>query len=521
MLVDGVCAWPKELEPLKEGASPPRPPEHWGHQSKRRLFRMLPPIPGLYLCQTHAACVCNEIVSASNRVLGVTPAPTIGGMREVRRALRDLAGRVDPVVKLTMEQTLAHFKGARFNLYNQALESFRSRPFGPADARISAFIKAEKFDPSAKVNPDPRMIQARGPRFNLLMAAYMHPLEKSVYSLKDKHGLRIFSKGLNSFQKALLIEDKFACLRHPVCYSLDASRFDKHVSLDLLREEHRFYQLMYRGDAELRVLCRLQEKNKCRVSNGTKYTVRGGRMSGDMNTAIGNCLLMYAMLQAVASSLGFEPLIVDDGDDCLMFVEAEQTPLFEREINREFLKFGMTIKLENRACRPSDVIFCQSRIIHHRMVRDWRKVLSHGTAGVKHWNDPKLVRPMMTAVGYCELACNPGIPILQEYALALIRNGRGERPKRLDVEHGVLLRAIDEVGYSGIYKSKSVPVSLAAREDFARATGVDIPLQWLIEERLSQWVVETVESVPVDAELNARWVLTVDPSRVVLPDPAL
>lgn len=480
---------------------------------------MLPPVPGLYLCQTHCACTCNEIVSAHNRVLGATVLPTIQGLRSVRQELSHLRKQLGVVVPETIEQALAHFKGARFTLYSNALESLKSRPLCERDASIGAFIKAEKFNPVDKVNPDPRMIQARGPRFNLHMAQFMHPLEHAVYKLTDKHGLRIFSKGLNAIEKAELIRSKFSVLSHPVCYSLDASRFDKHVSPGLLFEEHTFYKSVFKGDPLLEKLCEWQARNKCRTTTGVKYTATGGRMSGDMNTALGNCVLMYAMLMAVSKRLGIQPLVVDDGDDCLMFVEVWEEARFEARISDCFLEFGMKIKLENKARSPDQVVFCQSKIVGDRMVRNWVKVLSHGTAGVKHWNDPKLVRPMMTSIGKCELACNPGVPILQSYAQALIRNGRGQLQKRLDVDHGVFLRALYEVGtVVGIMQADSAPVTFEMRIEFERAYGISPNDQILIESILDNWNVEEVVAHPVLCELQSDWKPITDASHVKLPD---
>lgn len=423
------------------------------------------------------------------------------------------------VVPETMDQSLAHFKGARFTLYSNARESLKTRPLCRRDANLGCFIKSEKFNPDEKINPDPRMIQARGPRFNLHMAQFMHPLEHAVYRVEDRHGLRIFAKGLNAVQKASLIRSKFDVLSHPVCYSLDASRFDKHVSPGLLKEEHNFYKNVFQGDSLLSLLCEWQMKNKCRTTTGVTYQATGGRMSGDMNTAIGNCILMYAMLMGVARRLGVEPLVVDDGDDCLMFINKWDEKKFENNISQYFKEFGMDIKLENKAYSPEQVVFCQSRMVGDRMVRNWVKVLSHGTAGVKHWNDPKLVRPMMTSVGMCELACNPGVPVLQNYASALVRNGKGERQKRLDVDHGVLVRALHEVGsIDAIFQARTQPITMSSRIAFEQAFGISPLDQQLLEYRLDNWVVDEVRSVPVPVELHGDWIPLRDASLVKLPD---
>lgn len=510
----GVCSFPKKLEVVAEHHGAPQA-DHRPCNQKRRLFRLLPPIYGLFSPQTHLACQCNEFVSAHNRVLGVAPLPTTRGLAQVREQLRILSSRLPYPRAESIDEALMHFKGARYTLYSQARESLRKKPLSRSDSYLSCFIKAEKFDPDAKINPDPRMIQARGPRFNLHMAGYIHPLERLVYNIRDEYGLRVFAKGLNSFQKATLIKEKFSKLEDPVCFSLDATRFDKHVSPGLLAEEHRFYRRMFPGDDQLIMLTSWQMRNKCFTSNGVRYSAKGGRMSGDMNTALGNCVLMYSMLMAVAGRLGVKPLVVDDGDDCLMLVEKRQAASFELYISEYFLEFGMSIKLENRADVPEQVVFCQSKIVGDRMVRNPLKVMSNGTSGSKHWFDRNLVRPMLTAVGACELSCNAGVPVLQEYALALLRNGRGQRMSRTDIDSGVLLRAIWEVGSEEkIYQSTEKPVTVDARLQFARVWGIPVPAQLILEQILREWTVEEVVAEPVDVELSADWVVREDPSRV-------
>lgn len=237
-------------------------------------------------------------------------------------------------------------------------------------------------------------------------------------------------------------------------------------------------------------------------------------MSGDMNTALGNCVLMIAMCEAARQSLGVQFEIFDDGDDCLLFCEAEDLPLIRRRLPELFLEFGQELKLENETDSLQGIIFCQSRLVElaggPRMIRDWRKVLSHGTSGVKHWNNPKLVRPMMNAIGHCELALNPGVPILQEYALALIRNGRGERLKWLDVDSGLLLRTRYELRAEGnfekaIYTVDPVPVTAEARRSFEAAFGIDPAEQLAVENILRNWTVSRTEALDVPVELNAHW----------------
>lgn len=489
----------------------------WAHESRRFLVRYVPPVPGLWLCYTHSNCVCNQIISVTNRVLGVVPVPTGAGLNALRVALReaflDSKHRIAP---WSMERVLATYQDQRKRVYERAFDSFKYEGVTKRDARIQAFCKAEKFNPADKVNPDPRMIQSRGPRYNLLLGCWLKPIERWIYRKTSRYGSRVFAKGLTSTERAELCVVKWAQFKNPVCFSLDLSRFDKHVHRKVLKLEHGVYRGLSPDPGELRQLLKWQEVNVCSTRDGVRYTVCGCRMSGDPNTACGNCILMFGMVTGAMNRLTPEYDVLDDGDDCLLFSEMEYADTIEKSLPSLFLEFGQELKLENRAERLEDIVFCQSKIVYvqdgpnskPKFVRNWRKVLSHGCAGVKHWNNPRLVRPMMSAVGSCELALNAGVPIIQAYAVALRRMGQGETMKWLDVEAGLAIRAKCELKQhiERVYEVASEKaISYETRLSFERAWGVEPWEQALIEHTLDNWKLEDEQSCEVPSELDSNW----------------
>ncbi len=487
------------------------PPTGWEHNSRRHLVRIVPPVPGLWTCFTHSACVCNEIVSATNRVLGKVPVATRAGVcalvAEARRLAR-VYGHREP---WNLERVLASFTGKRYQRYLEAYNSFDSNPLNVRDASIQSFVKAEKLDPFTKDNPDPRMIQARSPRYNLMIAKYLRPIEHCIYNVVGSSGLRQVAKGLNQRQRAELIVRKFDQFHRPVCFSIDCSRWDKHVSLEVLRVEHAFYRMLLPNHPEFDRLLTWQEDNKCRTSGGVRYTVTGGRMSGDINTALGNCLLMVLMVRAAMRDLGVRHYdILDDGDDCLVFVEEEDFLLLEQELRGKFLEFGQELKIENVARSWAEIIFCQSRVVHdgvsHVMVRDWRKVLSQSTSGTKFWGDPMLVRPMMRLLGDCELALSAGVPILQAYAEALRRIGGASCAKVINLDPGVAYRVALEGEVESVLKNaRSRRVTDHARFVFERVFGVPIWEQEAIEHILGGWDLDSTIALDLPAEWSSDW----------------
>jgi len=509
-----VCAYPKVLEEVAAHHGKIRLPPDWGHNSARRFIRIVPPIPGLWNNFIHDSCACNELVGVTNRVLGKVPLPTEQGIKEIRHEMKLTARKCHPMEPWTYKQVLDTFHGHKRRIYEQAYAELQVSPLDHRDAYIKAFVKAEKMNPAAKINPDPRMIQARSPRYNLTIAKYLRPIEHYIYNLKGKSGLREVAKGLNQLERAELIKNKFAQFRNPVCFSIDASRWDKHVSYDVLQIEHDFYKRVVPNHPEFQRLLAWQLDNHIVTSNGLKYRAHGGRMSGDMNTGLGNCYLAVLMVRAAMRRLGIKKYeIVDDGDDCLVIVEEEDFSKISAELPRVFLEYGQELKVENIARDYRQVLFCQSRIVSNGigdvMVRDWRKVMSGACCGTKRWNDPNMVRPMLGLVGTCELALCAGVPILQEFAKALIFNSHG---KIANFEHlagtGLDYRLKSEFGTvdQAKFLSKARDVTDDSRLDFEEAFGTPVWEQIEIEERLKRWTITDTTCADYASEYDHSWV---------------
>jgi len=479
-------------------------PVGWAHESRRTIVRIVPPVEGLWPVYTHADCICNEYISATNRVLGEVPLPTKAGIKALRREARLACKKLGRVDVLSTDEFVASFTGRRRRRYEQAVQSLSENALRRSDGYIKAFVKAEKFNPLDKVNPDPRMIQARNARYNVEVGVYLKAMEHRLYRLRGPTGLRAIAKGMNMDRRARMLKRKLEQFSDPIVYSLDGSRWDKHITIDVLSIEHSVYEHMC-PDPWLATLLSWQRRNVCFTSNGLRYKTLGNRMSGDMNTALGNCLLMYLMVHAAARTLKLCKWdLFDDGDDCLLVVErCEEAKL--KGLSACFLTYGQEVKLENRAEFLEGVCFCQTRPVElaggPRMVRDWRKVLSQGCAGYFRWTEPGMIRPMMAAVGLCELALNRGVPILQEYALACIRNADGASvPKGFFDD---LYRYID------IGEARVQTVTPDARASFALAYGISASDQVSIEAILKQWQVPSVVLEDRPAELDHRWQLNI------------
>jgi hypothetical protein len=410
------------------------------------------------------------------------------GVAELEIEARQLSRFLPKTVPISYQQFVGHYTGKRKTRYQAAVNSLAERPVQVSDSYVSAFVKSEKLNPHAKINPTPRMIQARNARYNTEVGRYLRPMERSLYSLRrSKHGTRMIAKGLTLKERGTLLAEKMRCFRDPVVYSLDGKRWDTHCSSEILGVEHSVY-LDICDDPFFRMLLSWQLHNVGFTQNGHRYTVKGGRMSGDMNTALGNCLLMIIMVFAFCAKVSLIRWdMLDDGDDCLLIIEKDEECKMAT-ITDVFLSYGQELKLENRAEVMSDVVFCQGKPVMvdgvWQFIADWTKVLSTAACGTKYWATEGSRKGMFTAVGYCLLSLYRGIPILQAYACRLIELGDGCSINN-DIYYSDLYRKVDK----RVILEEVTPgdVHDCTRLSFMDAWHVDPQEQLDIEYKLAQW----------------------------------
>lgn len=457
---------------------------------------------GCHQPTVHYDCAENQLRSLVGRVAGVVPHPTSDGLKLLRRAALTLQGSIPPTTANELYEMPLRYSGSKRQRYAEACDKFVMTGITKKDATIKMFVKPERFNPEVKRNPDPRAIQFRNAKYCVALAQFLHPIEHYAYEISCASNKvppsRNVAKGLNSCTRARLLAEKSENFRRPMYLGLDAARFDKHVSLEMLQIEHSVY-LRSNPDPFFRLLLSWQLNNKCFSNLGLVYKVRGRRMSGDMNTAVGNCICMLIMLIAIFSlSLGIKWDCLDDGDDVVVIIEEEDYPRVMSVLVDLFLSFGMEIKIESVCTDIHEVVFCQSSIVEYqtgklKFVRDWRKVISNALCGVRHWTSDTYRKRVMHAIGTCELVLNLGVPILQEFALAILRNISNSKPVDLSLApEGLQRRTYRDLKALGVDPNHIVaqPITPRGRLTFATAFGVSPEDQLRIEHRLSQWTFE-------------------------------
>jgi hypothetical protein len=410
----------------------------------------------------------------------------------------------------------ARYSGGKRQRYEQAVESFLRFGLFARDAFCNMFVKSDRFDGDEKENPDPRAIQFRSAKYCVALAQFLQPIEHHIYTMSGfSNGVpetRNIAKGLNSVQRAELLHSKMSHFRSPVVLSLDASRFDKHVDIELLKIEHSVYTSV-NPHQFFRRLLGMQLINKVSSRSGLKYVAQGRRMSGDMNTALGNCLLMLIMLHAFCSFLTLSTWdSLDDGDDCLLIIEEEDLASVQSTLVPHFLDYGMEMKLEHIARSIFEVTFCKSSVVEYsdarfKFVRDYKAVISKSLCGIRHWQDPNYRTKVLSATGTCELVLNLGVPILQSFALCLIRNVGRTNDTHL-ASDGLRSRVQRELRGLGVTISEVKPrvITEAARFSFAKAFDCSVEDQFRHEEFFDNWTFDISNAVHWGEEWDvSRW----------------
>lgn len=487
-----VCALSSNnvLKDLDRGCTIDRAPNDDGCQHKRRIAHIASPsLPGVYVPFAHHDCVHNQNISIHNRVCGEVPQPTAAGLFRMRRGASYIMRSMPKTTQEELGLFVEKYPVAKRKRYLDALQRVLDDGLSRSDADVTQFVKCEKMTPE-KINPDPRSIQFRAAKYCVVLAAYLKPMEHHLYKMRlnAPHAAtrsRVVGKGLNQVERATLLRRKMSAFRNPRVISLDMSRFDQHVSLEALQIEHAVY-LHSNPDPLFRRLLSWQLHNTVRSRLGFKYTTRGKRMSGDMNTALGNCVQMIAMVVGAMEQLEIEYDILDDGDDCLLIVEAESLQMVLDALPRLMLECGHELKIEHVADTLADVEWCQSKPIFDgarwKFVRNPWKVMSCALVGTRWLGaDPMFRLHYLAGIAQCELVLNAGVPVLQEYAKALLRNSKGVLPK-FDQNSGEWWRYVRELRHRG-----PVDITADARTSFAQAFGISADQQQHYEAILQKW----------------------------------
>lgn len=319
----------------------------------------------------------------------------------------------EPIGRYAFARRYVGRKRAR---YVRAAQSLRVSHLTAEDSRIDGFTKVENTDGSTK-DPVPRLISTRNPRYGLELGRYLCVVEKDVFravaALYHQLGttrtdLPQTMKGYNLDERGRIARQKWDSFSDPVAVTLDGNRFDQHVSADALRWEHSVYDAVFEDDY-LRWLLRLQLVNngraRCRDGSVIKWRVNGVRQSGDMNTSLGNCMLMSVITLEICHNLGISVELLNDGDDTTVIMDRSALAEFSAGLHERYLEYGFSVRVEQTVQDFERIVFCQFSPVllpgGWRFVRDPAVHATKVASGVGNWARADSIPRLLWAQGMC------------------------------------------------------------------------------------------------------------------------
>jgi hypothetical protein len=323
---------------------------------------------------------------------------------------------------MTSQQVVDTYRGSKKMLYQKALYSLEESELTERDSHLSAFVKFEKQD----VAKAPRVINPRSTRYNLRLGKYLKHAEHKYFTAINKAfgscTTNTVIKGLNADDSAKVLREKWDRFEDPIAIGLDASKFDMHVSVAALKYEHSFYEALFPRNKELRKLLRWQLRNKgvARALDGVvEFTMEGTRCSGDLNTSLGNCIIMCALIYEYATKRGVVVELANNGDDCVVFMERKHETQFIKDLDVWFRGKGFAMAVEPTVDEFEHVEFCQTKPVQlssgWRMVRNLSACLQKDPMCMMGVPNNKVYRKWMDAVGTCGGILSTGVPVHAQF----------------------------------------------------------------------------------------------------------
>jgi len=502
--------------------------ESTGEAKSRKLYR-LSCSPGVSYA-VHDNCRDNLVRGVLERVFfvesptGFAPPPVASRIRWLllqQRVGAQVAERVGIINPITPEEFVATSRPHKRRVYRRAMDSLSREPVKFSDSFISGFGKCEKTNFTIKNDPAMRIVSPRSPRYNLAVGVFLRPLEHAVYHALDqmffalpgahRHPFTV-AKGHNFATRGRILHEKWSRFSRPRGLLFDAKRFDQHVSDRALEFEHSVYNAIF-SDLQLAELLEQQLVTRFfgRTLDGKVcFTKRGGRCSGDMNTALGNVLIMTSLFYLFLEELGVDFEFYDDGDDSVLIVEEEHVEQILARLPGWFLEFGFTMKIGEVAQCLEECEFCQTRPVFDgfrwTMVRDPRDSLAKDCCTTLPLQGQTIhtVHSYMSAVALCGEAVAGAIPVWNSFYSTLLQESRGATPGRFpELESGMAWNS------RGMRRRFGLPTE-SARVSFWKAFGVQPAHQLLWESRLEQWSLgPKVHTFPYSA-LDPGYLIGVD-----------
>jgi len=437
---------------------------------KHELFACLPLLvhPNVHSCAAYYGCNHNERVALSHRHALPTPDVQFDAFwPEAFRLFRTFF----PVKKLrkhTQESVIARAPMGKRKLVENAFATLNRDGLQRNHLMAKSFIKFEKAVDSPDDPPErkpARLIQGPNPVKTYHSGQWFNAVEDYLFRRSCDSDPRVFfAKGMTpgqvakvllkmeKMQWAILVNGDDSVVRYKgKWYLFDHSKYDGTLVNPIREHAWQYYWDLFH-DWELEVIFNSQRVNWCRSKSGILYRIFGTMLSGEKDTSLTDCVCNMAYLLRLVFS-GMDLTLLN--------------------------KSGFVTKLQIVETFE-EVEFCQAHPVQY-MPGKWTmcpnpwRVMSRAPYTIHHRGKAENYRGLVGASAMSMLWQCSGMPIMQEYALAMLRASCGKIDKR---------ELYDLTHYSGLKQQRERPVRPEARESFCLAYGVAPSEQLSIESAL-------------------------------------
>lgn len=404
-----------------------------------RVYYALPTITGendlgVFNNTLDAACVALTERYLNLKVDGVLTKPIrcVKGIFSGTAAdeyVRFLSRKCSNAHVYSRQEVVDMYTGQKKLLYGNAADSLLHDPLTKRDAFLKTFIKFEKCN----LTKAPRIINPRSTRYTLELARYLKKLEKPVYRAINKifrsHTAHTVIKGLNVSEAADVIRQKWDRFSDPVFVGGDITKLDMHIGIEALQLEHRVYYAIFRSRKLKRLLnWQLHNRGRAYFKDGcVSFKMNGTRSSGDINTSMGNAIIVCFVIWSAIQQLGLECELIDNGDDFGLIFEREHLAAVLECLPRCFRKHGFLLEMEEPVYEFEQIEFCQTKPVFDgrvwRMCRVPQTVFKKDTICTVGIPNIRMWRKWLAAVGDGGEHLTRGLPVLPQFYAMFKRAG--------------------------------------------------------------------------------------------------
>lgn len=301
------------------------------------------------------------------------------------------------------------------------------------DSDIQAFVKLERYFDETK---SPRMIMGRNPKFNLLYAQFIEPIEKAFFLLPE------VANGKDHHAMGEQFSNMAARCR---CFiENDMSKYESSQRFETLQWEYLYYFIIFNSICpDLIPLLRLAYaaclKSKVKTNVGIQLAFIFCRVSGDLTTSLGNgivnlitsifnqvmntCHPNYCELDLCTRPGCRVKDIVVKGDDGVLGANAGQ------KFHDYYQYFGLDAKINFRQDAAS-VEFCSGGFVEaapgrYIYVQKLQKLLESLTTCINEQAvENGWVAQYYYSLGYMYKVVYRGVPVYEDIADFLLRTTR-------------------------------------------------------------------------------------------------